>query len=108
MTLTLRALEATNVLVVCIVWTLSIIPLEYVIFHVLRHTRVTDLAADRSGSCRMCVEMYNLVTKPSSWDIILVPILDISTLSIHIFGITSFWFDSGLKPRIHILKHMMA
>ena len=38
-----------------------------VVTRVMGHTVVPDLAADRSSSCSMFVEMANLATKPSSF-----------------------------------------
>ena len=46
---------------------------------VLGQKIVPDMAADRSSSCNMFVEMANIATKPSSRDDGLVAILVIST-----------------------------
>ena len=47
---------------------------------VMGHTIVPDLAADRSGSCFMFIDMYNIDTKPSSRDDSLVDRLSSLTL----------------------------
>ena len=74
------------------------IPLEYVTSRVMGHTIVTDLSADRSGSCSMFVEMSNLATKPSSLDDGLVARFAISAafaLLIHPWVITLDVQDNG-------------
>ena len=50
-----------------------------VVTRFLGHKIVPDMAADRSGSCIMFVDMVNIVTKLSSHDYGLVDILAIST-----------------------------
>ena len=71
MTLTLRLLETTNV--VCIgEW-------DPPSNTTLGHTIVPDLDTNRSGSCRISVEMANLSTKQSSLDGGSVARLSIST-----------------------------
>ena len=78
MTLTLRVLEATDV--VCIVK--SEIPVGQYLgrcSRALGHTTVPDIAADRSVLCSMFVDMANLATKQSSRDFGLVARLAIST-----------------------------
>ena len=59
---------------------------EYVTFRVLGHKIVPYLAAYRSGSCSMFVEMANLATKPSSRDGGLVDRLAISTVVSGVVG----------------------
>ena len=78
MTLTLRVLEATDVVYIGGLGSL-VGDTSGLVTRVLGHTIVPDLDTDRSGSCRMFVETANLSTKPSSRDDSLVDRLDVST-----------------------------